>query len=828
MEMLLREPCVGWQRKRKNTPYSFGNNRFQLACPPKAILGLALVWNAVQLSRPQCVLEKEYFCSSIPNDFPEGLTSILFVVTNLGVINSTVFSSPSLASVTSLALANSGITDIEAGAFHAFQSLTKLSLYQNSLTRVSASWLSNPGRLENLTAAQNFIVHIGPDMFSGLSNLVALNLANNWIRDVARGSFKDLAKLKFIDLSGNRLAVLRRAVFDGLTMLPAMKLGGNPWNCSCELQDWGLFLQEMINASLLEDAPDVVCHTPPSLQGVHVWNISDFKCSSGRLPSSGNAFHKVGLPALLACLVFISLLALIIWIWTAKRNNKQVRPSKDIVDPVIGAKSTNCVDSECQQSNKQFKTSQIGTVSRNMRLKVRAKSASAILLQTEFYQRRQQISCSTDPKWDPVTTTPYVSLNNKMYLGRDNLDNFMEVRNYQMLETGNREEFESCYNVGSFLTEVCIETPGMEAEAETEATNPTLQGYGFSERLEDQNDTDNPEPFLYLSIATAPKEQVDVNPPEDRIPKPNGNNSTVLKRTLTWPYERKFWDQSSHMLNIRGSFRAQLLIPSPHLGGTAHSGEREGEEAWLPIHPWKEHDNGEHQVKGEATQLPEEDNRETIGTGTYDPTHPRKDGQRGCGGSQLEPTNETHNRETIGTGTYGPTHSKKDGQRGRGGSQLEPTNETHNRKTIGTGTYGPTHPRKDGQRGCGGSQLEPTKQIEFLVQKEPEVAVRGFVPSSQSRVNTTQHPTSIKNIQFPKPVSSQSRARHVVHLSPGSSVDAATASSSYNDTVSLESSENNYMNLLHEVVENRGRWTRERWKQNRRMRSVHQSVCKSK
>ncbi|XP_061460470.1 uncharacterized protein LOC133373984 [Rhineura floridana] len=276
------------------------------------IFGLALVWASVKLSRFQCVLEKEYFCSSIPNGFPEGLASILFVVTNLEVINSTIFSSPSLASVASLALANSGITKIEPGAFHAFQSLSKLSLYQNSLTAVTASWLSNPGRLENLTAAQNLIAKIGPASFSGFSNLTTLNLANNRIHQIASGSFKDLPKLTLLDLSGNNLTSLTRNVFSGL-MPPVMKLGGNPWNCSCEIQDFGLFLQELINASLLEDAASVVCRSPPSLDRVPVWNISDLNCTPAFYSSAyGSTFHTVGLPALLACLGTLAFGALLL------------------------------------------------------------------------------------------------------------------------------------------------------------------------------------------------------------------------------------------------------------------------------------------------------------------------------------------------------------------------------------------------------------------------------------------------------------------------------------------------------------------------------------
>lgn len=183
-----------------------------------------------------------HFSGFFPLDFPESLTSILFVVTKIGVINSTVFSSPNLKSVTSLALANSGITRIEPGAFYAFRSLTKLSLYQNNLTTVMASWLSKPWYLENLTVSQNIIQEIGPHMLSSFSNLTTLNLASNRIHMIAGESLMNLSKLTFIDLSGNNLSTLARNVFNGL-MSPIMKLGNNPWNCSCELQDFGYFLQ---------------------------------------------------------------------------------------------------------------------------------------------------------------------------------------------------------------------------------------------------------------------------------------------------------------------------------------------------------------------------------------------------------------------------------------------------------------------------------------------------------------------------------------------------------------------------------------------------------
>nr|XP_020837523.1 toll-like receptor 6 isoform X3 [Phascolarctos cinereus] len=79
-----------------------------------------------------------------------------------------------------------------------------------------------------------------------------------------------------------------------------MKLGHNPWDCSCELQDFGAFLQELLIASLLEDASSVTCHSPVTLKGFPVWNISDFGCQPTFLPATlGNVLDKTVVPVTL-------------------------------------------------------------------------------------------------------------------------------------------------------------------------------------------------------------------------------------------------------------------------------------------------------------------------------------------------------------------------------------------------------------------------------------------------------------------------------------------------------------------------------------------------
>ncbi|XP_043836613.1 toll-like receptor 3 [Dromiciops gliroides] len=219
---------------------------------------------------------------------------------------------------------------IEPGAFSAFQSLSKLSLYHNNLTTVLASWFSNPGHLENLTVSLNSIKEVGPYMLSSFSNLTTLNLTNNRIHMIAVESLRNLSKLKFLDLSGNNLSVLERDIFSGLRS-PSMKLGHNPWDCSCELQDFGAFLQELLNASLLEDASFVICHSPTTLKGFPVWNISDFGCQPAFLPESlGNAVDKTLVLVTLVCVVLLVLLWLLLVLWKVKHNTVHGQPGKGI------------------------------------------------------------------------------------------------------------------------------------------------------------------------------------------------------------------------------------------------------------------------------------------------------------------------------------------------------------------------------------------------------------------------------------------------------------------------------------------------------------------
>ncbi|XP_054853236.1 uncharacterized protein LOC129341903 [Eublepharis macularius] len=730
----------------------------------KLIVGLTLVWTAVRLSRGQCVLEKEYFCSSIPNGFPEGLSSILFVVTQLGVINSTVFNSPNLESVTSLALANSGITKIEAGAFHAFRRLIKLGLYQNSLTNVMASWLFDPGHLENLTVAHNLISEIGPNTLSSFTNLTTLNLANNQIRGIASGSFRGLSKLTSIDLSGNNLTSLTRSVFHGL-MSPVMKLGSNPWNCSCELQDFGLFLQELVNASLLEDAASVVCRSPRSLQGIQVWNISGLNCSAD-IESSlfETGFHKVGLPALLTCLVLISFILLLILIWMVKQD-KQVQPRKEAADPSASMKPSSQIDSsitECRLSDEKGRSANLGKDSQTRLLRVRAKSASAILLQGEFRQGERQVTSSVGTSQEHPKA-PHTVLVNQLCVGSEGLPNFMESLYYKLQGCSKKDS--QNHNANSFLAEVHIETPALKVSSS--AANPILQDDRTSEVPDDDKghgSVENSEPFLYLSVSTSTEEPTVAQCKKEAITNAKGSHLDSLRRALTWPHERNAIGQGSNPLSIRDSFIAQFFLPVINFGEPLDVGKWElGEDLQRIRKEYQRHYGSSELNKEEklAKEMEPPNMREVMVVAAVEPVD--------TGKSELD--EELQRRCDL------CVCARNDYQVHEGKNELN-------------------------------TQAKPTNQAEHQKQSKVTVAARD-ISDLQPAMKVSKCPPSEKNIQLSKPESSQSRIRHEIYPAPQLLDDTSPISSPCDD-VCLENNKYNYINLLHEVVENRGRWTRER------------------
>ncbi|XP_076853888.1 uncharacterized protein LOC143509244 isoform X2 [Brachyhypopomus gauderio] len=236
-----------------------------------------LVWGILQSLDfawcNSCVQAQDYVCKEIPTRYPAGLSSVVLFVNNVGEINTTVFNDTNLASVTSLTMTRTGITAIAPGAFDKFHHLRTLNLHDNDLSQVTSTWFTHKEVLENLALSNNSIEALNDDSFRHLLGLLRLNLSQNQISTITTGSFRSMGKLRHLDLSNNRLTHLSVE-----TLLPVnttkVRLDGNPWDCSCAVQEFAIYLRDLQNASLLENQMEVLCDSPESQRGVPVWNVS--------------------------------------------------------------------------------------------------------------------------------------------------------------------------------------------------------------------------------------------------------------------------------------------------------------------------------------------------------------------------------------------------------------------------------------------------------------------------------------------------------------------------------------------------------------------------
>ncbi|KAG9261815.1 hypothetical protein AMEX_G25417 [Astyanax mexicanus] len=306
-----------------------------------------------------------YVCKEIPTSYPPGLTSLVLWVSNLREINSAVFNYTNLASVSSLSMRNTGITAISPAAFDKFQSLKILDLYNNHISQVSSAWFTHKQVLEHLDLSNNSITVLNQEAFYGLSGLLRLNLSYNQIQIITTDTLHSLRNLRLLDLSNNKLTHL------SVNSLPPvnrtkMCLSGNPWNCS-DTEFTG-YVRDLQRASLLENEMEVVCNSPACLRGVPVWNVST--CIEPGPPVDPTVGYNLTLPptpqtepqmnwsVVISLIVVLCALVLVICVLSVlyhrKRERKHLQTIRPSPEELEHGKQTRLV---CRRAQENFESS---------------------------------------------------------------------------------------------------------------------------------------------------------------------------------------------------------------------------------------------------------------------------------------------------------------------------------------------------------------------------------------------------------------------------------------------------------------------------------------
>lgn len=175
-------------------------------------------------------------------DFEPGSSSLLMVLKDVGEINSTVLQSENLASITRLTINNAGVTRIAEKAFSSLTNLQYLSLELNNLSQINSNWFKEPAALSEIILTGNHIEVLSESTLGQFANLTSLRLNKNMLRNIEQNSFSSQAALAELDLSKNKLTWVSPQAFRSLTSTK-IRLGGNPWDCSCEAEDFVAFMK---------------------------------------------------------------------------------------------------------------------------------------------------------------------------------------------------------------------------------------------------------------------------------------------------------------------------------------------------------------------------------------------------------------------------------------------------------------------------------------------------------------------------------------------------------------------------------------------------------
>ncbi|TSM85956.1 Calmodulin-regulated spectrin-associated protein 1-B [Bagarius yarrelli] len=757
--------------------------------------------------------------------YPPGLSSLVFFVRNMGEINSTVFNYANLSSVTSLTLTQSGITTIASGAFAQFQNLKSLNLRSNDLSQMSSDWFIHKAVLESLILTNNSITALNENSFAGLVGLLNLNLAQNQIQSIT-DSFHNLIRLTQLDLSHNRL---RQLSMDTLMPLTNTKifLNGNPWDCSCSVYEFALYLKELQMSSLLQNKMEVLCESPTYQRGRPVWNIS--KCVN---PVTEVALTTENTQTLTPGGTNLTTIISLVVLYHRKQRQKHRLTIKPFPEQQVGTRqgqpdcrTTSEISNKeesisYEQSNSRLLTTLDPTILQSQihqmystemyqtrEWTVRAKSAGPVLSRAAGPERCPHTGVEDPGVW--VVKNPAVNTEWKeqsiLKLEGNKADPKIEEGKYGSNEeeeqAGNREEIKRKHRhiergdddfINTLKTGVGFEQNLMDGNKEEHILEENGQGFlhtEFSVAIGEEYDNDDEEYDLnsnserfqppnehkngfqpledvenmpYLTIGADTENQ---SPNQKQICTKTSTeqlNLRPIRRTLSWPPTaaqwKKHWAQTQQVLSV--SPRFIFLTQYEYHVGMFPSGINSAIPENIP--------------QASCTEFPKQ-----ITDLLHVPT--------------VEPSMETSMRFNRFC-TQDSSGSTRDyGKVNEGQTEILKSESPIKRTAHPDGTLR--------------QETSSKAANEMKIKSSKRNITNQTSKAEQTRVKTGRQPRRAGRDERKVPKNGQR------NQSQSSGSPAQPSGGSPSDDNLLVDNEYTFIDLLHEVVENHGRWTREKWRQ---------------
>lgn len=197
------------------------------------------------------------------------------------------FKDASIENLHKIYMKNCTLQEINRDALRGLQVLIELDFSNNFIKVLHPGTFSGLIKLRTLILNNNELEVLEDYLFENLSFLYKVELKENKLHRIGLQTFVECHSLIQIFLDSNRLTILKQETFDKMNKLKSLSLSENPWNCTCELQQFQKFV---IKENLY--TPPTSCSQPSHLSG-KLWSdipADNFACRPRIIqPKAGSA-----------------------------------------------------------------------------------------------------------------------------------------------------------------------------------------------------------------------------------------------------------------------------------------------------------------------------------------------------------------------------------------------------------------------------------------------------------------------------------------------------------------------------------------------------------